>query len=340
MGLSGRALLWRVELPLAMPVIMAGVRVATVTTIGLVTVTALIGQGGLGQQILLGFQLDFPTRIYVGAALSIGARDPRRRGAPGAPAGADAVGQGAGSLRWTSARLVAWFADPANWTGTGGRPQPPLRARPHLGGGRAGGHGDRPAARPRHRPHPAGRDPGGRRRERRSGAAVARGAHRAHPDPRAWAPAPTLVALALLGIPPIVTNAYVGVREVEDDVVEAGRAMGMPGRSLLRRVELPVALPVILAGIRLSAVQIVATATLWALVAGGGLGRYIIDGFAVRDYPRIVAGAILVALLAIATEVLFEAVEPAARVARRPTAHPVAARCEPDIWTVSSRAEA
>jgi osmoprotectant transport system permease protein len=72
MGYTSRALLWRVELPLALPVIVAGIRIATVTTIGLVTVTALIGQGGLGQQILLGFQLAFPTRIYVGAGLSIG----------------------------------------------------------------------------------------------------------------------------------------------------------------------------------------------------------------------------------------------------------------------------
>jgi osmoprotectant transport system permease protein len=118
----------------------------------------------------------------------------------------------------------------------------------------------------------------------------------------------TLVALALLGIPPIVTNAYVGIREVDPDVVESGRAMGMSQFAVLRRVEVPIALPVILAGIRLSAVQIVATATLWALVAGGGLGRYIIDGFAVRDVPRIVAGAILVALLAVATEVTFAAV--------------------------------
>jgi osmoprotectant transport system permease protein len=72
MGYTSGALLWRVELPLALPVIVAGIRIATVTTIGLVTVTALIGQGGLGQQILLGFQLAFPTRIWVGAGLSIG----------------------------------------------------------------------------------------------------------------------------------------------------------------------------------------------------------------------------------------------------------------------------
>jgi osmoprotectant transport system permease protein len=115
----------------------------------------------------------------------------------------------------------------------------------------------------------------------------------------------TLVALALLAIPPMVTNAYVGVREVEREVVEAGRGMGMGEATLLRRVELPIALPIVLAGVRTAAVQVVATATLWALVAGGGLGRYIIDGFAVQDTPQIVGGAILVALLAIATEAAF-----------------------------------
>ncbi len=71
MGFGRSARLVRVELPLALPIIVAGVRIATVTTVGLVTVTAVIGQGGLGQQILLGFQLSFPTRIYVGAVLSV-----------------------------------------------------------------------------------------------------------------------------------------------------------------------------------------------------------------------------------------------------------------------------
>ena len=119
----------------------------------------------------------------------------------------------------------------------------------------------------------------------------------------------TLVALVLLAIPPIVTNAYTGVREVDRDLVEAARAMGMGGRDVLWRAEVPAALPVILAGIRTSAVQVVATATLGAIVAGGGLGRYIVDGFALRDIPRIVAGAVLVAGLAIATELAFAALE-------------------------------
>ena len=109
-------------------------------------------------------------------------------------------------------------------------------------------------------------------------------------------------ALVLLAIPPILTNAYYGLREVDRDVVEAGRGMGMSGRQLLFDVELPVALPVVVAGIRTAAVQVVATATLAALVAAGGLGRYIVDGFALQDDGRLLAGALLVALLALATE--------------------------------------
>jgi osmoprotectant transport system permease protein len=109
-------------------------------------------------------------------------------------------------------------------------------------------------------------------------------------------------ALVLLAIPPILTNAYVGLREVDREVVEAGRGMGLGDRRLLFDVELPIALPVVVAGIRTAAVQVVATATLAALVAAGGLGRYIVDGFALQDFGRLVGGAILVAVLALATE--------------------------------------
>jgi osmoprotectant transport system permease protein len=119
----------------------------------------------------------------------------------------------------------------------------------------------------------------------------------------------TLVALILLAIPPIVTNAYAGIREVDRDLVEAARGMGMRPRQVLWQVELPAALPIILAGIRTAAVQVVATATLGAIIAGGGLGRYIVDGFALRDIGRIVGGATLVASLAIATELLFAGLE-------------------------------
>lgn len=116
-------------------------------------------------------------------------------------------------------------------------------------------------------------------------------------------PGTWVLPLVLLAIPPILTNTVVGLRGVDRDVVEAGRGMGMTELELLRRVELPVAVPVVLAGIRTAAVQVVATATLAALPAGGGLGRYIIDGFARQEYEtRLLAGALLVALLAIATE--------------------------------------
>ena len=118
-----------------------------------------------------------------------------------------------------------------------------------------------------------------------------------------------LPALVLLAIPPILTNAYVAVRGVDADLVEAGRGMGHGELQLMLRVELPVALPVILAGVRTAAVQVVATATLAALVAGGGLGRFIVDGFALRDDGMLIGGAVLVALLAVAVERGFAAAE-------------------------------
>lgn len=120
---------------------------------------------------------------------------------------------------------------------------------------------------------------------------------------------PTLVALVPLGIPPILTNSYTAMRAVDPDVVEAGRGMGLSEWQVLRGVELPIAAPLIIAGVRNAAVAIVATATLGALVAGGGLGRYIVDGLALQDYQRLFVGALLVALLAIVTEVLFGLLE-------------------------------
>jgi osmoprotectant transport system permease protein len=116
---------------------------------------------------------------------------------------------------------------------------------------------------------------------------------------------PTIVALTLLGIPVILINTYVGIRGVDPDIVEAARGVGLNGRQVLFRLEVPLAMPLIMTGLRLAAVQIVATATLAALIAGGALGRYIVDGYAQQDTPMIVAGSILVALLAILTDLLF-----------------------------------
>jgi osmoprotectant transport system permease protein len=116
---------------------------------------------------------------------------------------------------------------------------------------------------------------------------------------------PTFLALVPLGIPPVLTNSYVAVRGVDRDVVEAARGMGLRERQVLSHVELPIAAPLIIAGVRNAAVAIVATATLGALVAGGGLGRYIVDGLARQEYPRLFVGAMLVALLSIAVEIGF-----------------------------------
>lgn len=134
----------------------------------------------------------------------------------------------------------------------------------------------------------------------------------------------TVVALVLFAVPAILTNAYVGLRDVDRDAREAARGMGMSELQLLRRVEVPLALPLIAAGIRTASVQVVATATLAAYVGGGGLGRFIADGFGRADAAMTAAGGVLVALLALATELSLGAwqrrVTPGPRVAatRRP----------------------
>jgi len=120
---------------------------------------------------------------------------------------------------------------------------------------------------------------------------------------------PAFIALFLLAIPPLVTNSYVGMADVESEIREAAKGMGMTGWQSLWRVELPMALPVVLAGVRTAAVQVVATATLAALVAWGGLGRYIIDGLAQRDFVQVFAGAFLVAVLSVLTELILALIQ-------------------------------
>lgn len=124
-----------------------------------------------------------------------------------------------------------------------------------------------------------------------------------------WA---TVVALIALALPPIFTNAYSGIRNVDPATVESGRGMGLTERELLLDLELPIAAPVILAGIRIAWVQVIATATLGAVVSsGGGFGRYIVDGFARGrgGYAEVFGGAVLVALLTIGGERLFNLAE-------------------------------
>ncbi|KUN30965.1 ABC transporter permease [Streptomyces corchorusii] len=124
-----------------------------------------------------------------------------------------------------------------------------------------------------------------------------------------WGDGPTVVALVLFAVPPLLTNAYVGMREVDRSVVQAARGMGMTGRQLLFHVELPLSLPLLLNGVRIAAVQLVATATIAALAGGGGLGRIITAGFNLASTPQVVAGALLVAVFALLVEGVFEIAE-------------------------------
>ncbi|MEU5717134.1 ABC transporter permease [Streptomyces sp. NPDC020403] len=113
---------------------------------------------------------------------------------------------------------------------------------------------------------------------------------------------PTVIALVLFAVPPLLTNAYVGMTEVDRPVVEAARGMGMSGGQLFLRVELPLAYPMIMTGLRSAAVQVVATASIAAMVGLGGLGRIITAGFNTYDTAQVFAGAVLVALLALVVE--------------------------------------
>lgn len=112
----------------------------------------------------------------------------------------------------------------------------------------------------------------------------------------------TLIALVLFALPPIITNAYVGLREVDRDLVEAARGMGMRGWEVFSRIELPLAMPVIVTGVRLALVQVWATATIAALVAGPGLGYVITRGYLNHRTEEVLAGALIVAAGALVLE--------------------------------------
>jgi osmoprotectant transport system permease protein len=120
---------------------------------------------------------------------------------------------------------------------------------------------------------------------------------------------PVLIALVALALPQVLLNTYAGVRSADPAAVDAARGMGMSAWQVLVRVEVPFALPLILQGLRTAAIQVVATATVAAYVGIGGLGRFIVDGLAANDDGAVVGGAVLVALLALATEGLFALAE-------------------------------
>ncbi|MFC8146942.1 ABC transporter permease [Streptomyces paradoxus] len=119
---------------------------------------------------------------------------------------------------------------------------------------------------------------------------------------------PVMIPLVILAVPPILVTTYEAVRTVDPSPVDAARGMGMHESRILFQVELPVALPLILSGLRSAAIQIVSTATIAAYVSLGGLGRYIVDGLYQRNYEKVVGGATLVAVLALITLAVFWAV--------------------------------
>ena len=120
---------------------------------------------------------------------------------------------------------------------------------------------------------------------------------------------PAVIALTLFGLPAILINAYTALREVDPDVVEAGLGQGMTDRQVMRRIRLPLALPVIFAGIRTAAVQVVSAATLAAFIGGGGLGELITAGMGTLNIAQLMVGGLAVAALAMATELAFAALE-------------------------------
>jgi osmoprotectant transport system permease protein len=200
--------------------------------------------------------------------------------------------------------VVAWFQDPANWQGPNGIPQ---RLLEHVGVSAAAlgiacligipiglwlGHLHR-------------------------GGALAVGLSNIGravptfavlvllvlaPDPFGLSTLSILTALVLFALPPILTNTYLGVSEVDPAAVDAARGMGMNGRQVLAKVELPMATSLLMGGVRLAAVQVIATATIAALVAGGGLGAIITDGFGRQNQAEVVGGALCVLVLALSVE--------------------------------------
>jgi osmoprotectant transport system permease protein len=120
---------------------------------------------------------------------------------------------------------------------------------------------------------------------------------------------PIFLAMTLLAIPPILVATYAGISEVDRDLVESSRGMGMTERQILRRTELPLAMPVIVGGLRIASLQVIATVTLGAILSGGGFGRYILDGISRNDNGMLLAGVVLVTVLALGTDLLLSALQ-------------------------------
>lgn len=132
----------------------------------------------------------------------------------------------------------------------------------------------------------------------------------------------TVIALVAFALPPLITNTYVGIRDVDPRAKEAARGMGMSGNQMLWRVEVPLAMPLIMDGLRIAVVQVVATTTVAALIGANGLGRYVVDGFASQDPGQYASGAIIVGVLALLCEGIFSllqrSVDPARKAGKKP----------------------
>lgn len=113
------------------------------------------------------------------------------------------------------------------------------------------------------------------------------------------------IALVVLAVPSILAGAYAGFEAIDRRTIDAARAVGMTEAQIIRRVELPLGLPLLIGGLRASSLQVIATATLADYVGGGGLGHYLFTGLQTRDYPQMLAGSLLVILLAVISEVAF-----------------------------------
>ena len=303
-----------VELPLALPVMIANIRVIAVTNISLVSVGSLIGIGGLGVLFKQGYDRDYPDQIVAGiiaiVALAL-ALDlilyligrfltPWTRTSTSSKVPRRPVGRGGTRM---SIFTGAWdfIVDPGNWSGDTGIG---TRILQHLW------YSVLAVALSAVIAVPIGLLIGHLRRGEIVVVSLVN-ALRSLPTLglltflvllMGLGVMPPILALVILGIPPLLAGTYAGIASVDRGVVEAARAMGMTELQVLFRVEIPNALPLILGGLRNATLQVIATATVAAYVNLGGLGRYIFDGLALYKYDRVVVGAILVAVVALVVD--------------------------------------
>lgn len=120
---------------------------------------------------------------------------------------------------------------------------------------------------------------------------------------------PALIALTILACPPILINTFLGFRGIDPAIIESATGMGMSERSVLRKIEFPLSMPLILAGVKTAGVEVVASAALAAFIGGGGLGTFIVNGLSMYKFHVLLVGAVPIALLTIFSEVIFAGVE-------------------------------